>query len=305
VSARRSEVGATGELWQKGIEVDKAACSFVYSTQTLLCARRRCRYATRAFQASAREKLFYMGRLRNTKHERFAHAVAALVPLGTAYREAGFRGNERWHPYNGSRLANQPAVKERIEELRREFERNCADGAIVHANYVRAQLLPLIETDGAELFEPDPEDPTKRRLRDICKLPKHLTKAISRVKLDAETGRPSEIVLFDKTTAAATLLRSLAGGVVERRELVGKDGAPLFDGMTDAKVVEQIVEQTFEIFAKMGFSTDLLADLRAELDKLCPAEDVVDEVTHAVGALWERREPASSPAVRRAPSNVR
>lgn len=229
-----------------------------------------------------------MGRLRNSKHERFAHAVAALVPLGTAYREAGFRGDERWHPYNGSRLANQPAVKERIEELRREFERNCADGAIVHANYVRAQLLPLIEIDGAELFEPDPEDPTKRRLRDICKLPKHLTKAISRIKLHAETGRPTEITLYDKATAAATLLRSLAGGVVERRELVGKDGAPLFEGKD--MPFSQLLDQFCELFGEFGFSPGLVSDLRAEFDALCSPEDAVEDATSS-----------SSPGVSRAP----
>ncbi len=187
-----------------------------------------------------------MGRLRNSKQERFAHAVAALVPLGTAYREAGYIGDERWHPYNASRLANTPIVKARIEELRLEFERTCANGAVVHANYVRSQLLPLIETDGAELFEQDPEDPTRRRLRDIGKLPKHLTKSISRLKFDPETGRPTEIILHDKTSAAGTLLRSLPGGVVERREITGKDGTPL--GAFDPEGLARLTEDELHTF---------------------------------------------------------
>jgi hypothetical protein len=51
-----------------------------------------------------------MARLRNTRHERFAREVAALTPLGTAYREAGFGGDPRWHRYNASKLANTPTV---------------------------------------------------------------------------------------------------------------------------------------------------------------------------------------------------
>jgi hypothetical protein len=156
-------------------------------------------------------------RLRTTRHEAFARAVAALTPLATAYREAGFGGDPRWHPYNASKLANKPKVKARIDELRVEFEQLSA----IHVDYVRHILLRTLEADPRDLYEPDPNDPTGRRfrLRSIGDLPRHLTAAISRLKLDPETGTPLEITLGNKHEAAATLLRSLPGGSVERHEL--------------------------------------------------------------------------------------
>lgn len=171
----------------------------------------------------ARENIFYLSvdvmgqRLRNTRHERFAREVAALTPYGTAYREAGFGGDPRWHPFNASKLANKPAVKARIEELRAEFEHMSA----IHVDYVRHQLLRTIEADMRDLYESDPSDPTgkRRRLRAISELPRHLTGAITKLKISPETGEPVEIVLGDKNAAAATLLRSLPGGSVERHEL--------------------------------------------------------------------------------------
>jgi hypothetical protein len=164
-------------------------------------------------------------RLRNTRHEAFARAVAALTPLATAYREAGFGGDPRWHPFNASKLANKPKVKQRIEELRFEFEQQSA----IHADYVRHKILRIVEADPRELYVRDPSDPTgkRRRLRSIDELPSHLAIAISRLKIDPESGEPIEVLLADKTSAAATLLRSLPGGVVERRELTGKNNAPL------------------------------------------------------------------------------
>jgi hypothetical protein len=149
-------------------------------------------------------------RLRNTRHERFAREVAALMPLGTAYREAGFGGDPQWHPFNASKLANKPAVRARIEELRVEFERMSA----IHVDYVRHLLLRTIEADPRDLYEPDPDDPTGKRVRyrAINELPRHVSGAIVKLKLDPETGAPTEVSFGDKNAAAATLLRSLPGG---------------------------------------------------------------------------------------------
>jgi len=149
-------------------------------------------------------------RLRNTKHERFAREVAALVPLAVAYREAGFGGDPRWHPFNASKLANKPKVKQRIDELRVPFEQLSA----IHVDYIRHQLLRTVDADPRELYERDPDDPTgkRHRLRPISELPRHLATAISRVKIDPESGQPVEVILGNKNEAAATLLRSLPGG---------------------------------------------------------------------------------------------
>jgi hypothetical protein len=156
-------------------------------------------------------------RLRNSKQERFARGVAALAPLATAYAEAGFAGDPRWHPYNASRLANKPHVKTRIDELRLEFEQLSA----IHVDYVRHQVLKLLQANLADFYEVDPNDASGKRvrLRSINALPRHLSAAITKIKLDPETGTPTEIVLASKSESAALLLRSLPGGSVERHEV--------------------------------------------------------------------------------------
>lgn len=170
-------------------------------------------------------------RLRNSKQERFARGVAALVPLPTAYAEAGFKGDPRWHCYNASKLSNKPHVKARIDELRIEFEKLSA----IHVDYVRHQLLKLLEANLADLYEQDPSDSAGKRfrLRSIAELPRHLTAAIARLKIDPETGAPLEIMLANKHEAAATLLRSLPGGSVERHEVTAEAKQVIYQVVTN------------------------------------------------------------------------
>jgi phage terminase small subunit len=123
-----------------------------------------------------------MPRLRNTRQERFAREIAALSPLATAYREAGYGGDPRWHPYNASKLANKSDVRVRIDELRLQFEQLSA----IHVEYIRHQLLGIVEADVKELYEPDPKG--GQRLRPISELPARLSRAIARVKIDPATG---------------------------------------------------------------------------------------------------------------------
>jgi hypothetical protein len=160
-----------------------------------------------------------MPRLRVNRHERFAREIAALSPLATAYREAGYGGDPRWHAYNASRLANRPHVKARIDELREQFEQLSA----IHVDYIRHQLLKIVEADPRELYERDPTDPTgkRSRLRYITELPGHLSRAIARLKID-ENGAPTEVILASKVEASGTLLRSLPGGSIERRETIAR-----------------------------------------------------------------------------------
>jgi hypothetical protein len=156
-------------------------------------------------------------RLRNTKQEIFAREIAALSPLATAYRTAGYGGDCRWHAYNASKLANKPHVAGRINELRAEFEKLSA----IHVDYIRHQLLKMIEANPADLYERDPTDSTGKRfrLRSITELPPYLSAAIPKLRLDPATGAPLEIVLANKIEASGTLLRSLPGGSVERHEV--------------------------------------------------------------------------------------
>jgi hypothetical protein len=191
-------------------------------------------------------------RLRNTRHERFAREVAALTPLGTAYREAGFGGDPKWHPFNASKLANKPPVRARIDELRVEFEQMSA----IHADYIRHQLLPIVEADPRDLYERDPTDLTgkRRKLRAISELPRHLAKAISRLKIDPETGEPMEIIFANKTEAGATLLRSLPGGSVERHEVTSK--IELFDPANLSKLSDEEIEALKIIATKIAAYAD-------------------------------------------------
>jgi hypothetical protein len=156
-------------------------------------------------------------RLKNAKQERFARGIAALVPLATAYAEAGFAGDPRWHCYNASKLSNKPHVRARIDELRLEFEKHSA----IAADYIRHQVLKLLEANLADFYEADPNDASGKRvrLRSINALPRHLSAAITKIKLDPETGTPTEIVLASKSESAGILLRSLPGGSVERHEV--------------------------------------------------------------------------------------
>jgi hypothetical protein len=155
-------------------------------------------------------------RLRNQKQEAFARAVAALTPLESAYREAGYGGDPRWHPYNASKLAGKAHIKARIDELRVEFEKYSA----IHTDYIRHLLLRMLEANPVDLYEIDPSDPTGKRLRlrSIVELPRHLS-AVARIKVDPETGAPTEIILANRHEAAGILLRSLPGGQLQRHEL--------------------------------------------------------------------------------------
>jgi Terminase small subunit len=220
-------------------------------------------------------KLFSLGeRLRNSRHERFAREVAALTPLATAYREAGFGGDPRWHPFNASKLANKPRVRARIDELRLEFEKMSA----IHVDYVRHQLLRIIEADPRDLYEPDPADPTgkRRKLRSISDLPRHLTAAIARLKIDPETGEPVDVTFAGKNEAAATLLRSLPGGSIERHEHVAPDGEMLGQieralgqllGIGDAKLLGELQQA---LSATNAASTRILGPEGASREKLGP-----------------------------------
>jgi hypothetical protein len=206
-----------------------------------------------------------MPRLRNIRHERFAVAVAALTPHATAYREAGYGGDEKWHKYNASRLAGLPQVADRIEELVIERERTCAHVNVVHADYIRSKLVPLIETDVRELYEPDPDSPGKVRLRAIESLPAHVTQSISRLKLDAETGKPVEITLVSKTEAAGTLLRSLPGGSIERRELSGPGGGPvLLDALFHPANLQKLDDAEIEMLRLIAHKIAAVDDASGE-----------------------------------------
>jgi hypothetical protein len=150
-----------------------------------------------------------MPRLKNRRLEGFCREIAAMVPYDLAYVNAGY-ADTKWARYNANRLAHRPAIAARINELRDEFDRT----ASINADFVRAKLLELVTADVKDLYEICPE--TKQpRLRAITDIPRRISCAITRIKLD-QAGQPVEVALSGKVEAAAALLRSLPGGSQEQ-----------------------------------------------------------------------------------------
>jgi Terminase small subunit len=175
-----------------------------------------------------------MPRLKNRRHEAFAIDVAACTPYDRAYIAAGYT-NSGWAVYNGNRLAHVPAVADRIAELQVEF----GERSSIHAEYLRRQLLPIVEANYQDLFEPmfGPDgQKIGDKIRAISDLPRRVAAAISKVKVDPESGAVTEVTLDGKIGAATVLLRSV-GGFVDRTELTGKDGATL----------EQLISSSYHI----------------------------------------------------------
>ncbi len=75
--------------------------------------------------------------------------------------------------------------------------------------WVQTKFVPFLVIDPTRMYEKDPDEPNNLRLRLLHKIPKNLRLAITRLKLDRETGRPLEIHLVDKLAAAMALIRSL------------------------------------------------------------------------------------------------
>jgi hypothetical protein len=156
-----------------------------------------------------------MPKLASRKREVFAIEVAAMTPLASAYVAAGYRDTP-WARYNASKLAHVPEVAQRIDELQAEF----ADRSGIRAEYIQRQLLPLVEANFKDFFEPVFDTNGKRtgdKLKAIGDLPRALAAAISKIKCDPESGAVVEVAIAGKTEAGNVLLRSV-GGIVERHE---------------------------------------------------------------------------------------
>lgn len=165
-----------------------------------------------------------MPKLKSRKREMFAIEVAAMTPLPSAYVAAGY-SNTPWARYNANKLSHTPEVAARIDELQAEFSERSG----IHAEYLRRKLLPIVEANSQDLFEPILDATGKKtgdRLRAISDLPRDLAAAISKIKCDPETGAPVEIVLAGKIEAGSVLLRSV-GGLLDRHEHTGRDGESL------------------------------------------------------------------------------
>jgi hypothetical protein len=164
-----------------------------------------------------------MPKLASRKREVFAIEVAAMTPLDRAYVAAGYRDTP-WARYNASKLAHVPEVAGRIDELQMQFSERSG----IRAEYIQRQLLPLVEANPKDLFEPILDIDGKitgDKLKSISELPRSLTAAISKIKCDPESGAVVDIALASKSEAGNILLRSL-GGLVDRLEVLDKANMP-------------------------------------------------------------------------------
>lgn len=140
-----------------------------------------------------------MGTLRNDRYEKFCQDVVAGVPLADAYAQGGWTGGVT----NAHVLRRRDDIDRRIGELQSE----AAQLAKISAGYLQRQLLPLAESNIADMLEKDGEGRIK--LRDPTTAPRHVTASIKSVTV-SETGGLN-FTLYDKVAAATTLLRSCGG----------------------------------------------------------------------------------------------
>jgi hypothetical protein len=184
-----------------------------------------------------------MAQLRNRKHEIFALELASGAPLLSAFLAAGYKDSYSAR-YNASRLRNDPRVKERTNELLQEH----ADRTAIKVEWVQNKVAPFLEIDPVELYKAsaDPDAPGKLELKPLTAIPERVRKAITRIRVDPESGKPVEIFLVDKLAAANTLLRSLPGGSVSRHELTGRDGGPVEIGPAHLELLDDSELQMLE-----------------------------------------------------------
>lgn len=211
-----------------------------------------------------------MPQLKSRKREAFAREVASMTPLDRAYVLAGYTDSQ-WARFNASKLAHLSEVAARIEELQDEF----ADRSGIHKEYLQRRLLPLIEADPRALFEMVDDPVTGRkseRLRPVTSLPAALAAAVTKIRLDSKTGDVVGLDLANKSEVGSVLLRSV-GGLVDR---VAIDDSGEVADMSDAALYARIVEQSFDILARLGVSPDLLDDLQGEVAKLLGQSEATD-----------------------------
>jgi phage terminase small subunit len=149
-----------------------------------------------------------MAALANIKHEAFANEVATCTPVDRAYVIAGFKDSQNARS-NGSRLAHQSDVAERIAELRAEFRQD----AWLHVEYLQRMLLPVAEAKISDYYVRDAET-QKLRLKAPDEMTPDQARAVSEISFDGDT--PTKIKLHGKSDASRTLLQSI-GAIVEQR----------------------------------------------------------------------------------------
>lgn len=148
-----------------------------------------------------------MGKLRNPRHERFAIECASMTPIGRAYELAGFRSKPVWCRPNGVKLARNPAVAARIDELQREFKASAA----LHVEYLQSLALPCAEANIADFLA---DDGAFKRLSELTR---SQSAAIQSITFNAD-GTVADLKLVPKNESIKLLMTSIGATGVQRHE---------------------------------------------------------------------------------------
>ena len=118
----------------------------------------------------------------------------------------------------------KPEVKARIVELEAERRARNAERADIHVAYLQRRLLEIFDASVTDLFEKTADG--KYKLKPLMELKRSIAESIQRVKIDPDTGEPTEVILPDRLAAGQLLLKSL-GGLIDRQEITGANRGPI------------------------------------------------------------------------------
>jgi hypothetical protein len=158
-----------------------------------------------------------MAALKNKRHEAFAVEVAAMVPYAEAYTACGY-ARSRFSGPNGRKLAQKPAVAERIRELQAEHRARSADLLF----WVQSQLIRIVDGRAADV-------------------PDRLAGIASRVVIGPDGKQTTTI---DRVAALEWLLKSLGVGTaninIAANASIGTDVPPDLDSMSDLDIARRM-----------------------------------------------------------------
>lgn len=182
-----------------------------------------------------------MAILPNAKHELFAQGLARGVDADKAYVEAGYKKNR----HNASRLANTPAIKERVAEL--------MGAAAELTTMTLAQALEAL----ARIARSDPRAVFDENggLRAMSEWPDDVALAISSIETDElfegrgkdkkRLGVTRKVRFWDKPKALEMIVRH-HGGFKD-----GVDAKSLLDKLNDAEL-GSLIAQLRSIVSSQG-----------------------------------------------------
>lgn len=159
----------------------------------------------------------------NAKQKLFARELGIALAEGKRPEDAYERAGYKRHRRNAFRLASDSRIQEIADAAAIEALRLSG----LHIAYLQSKTLKLFNLNMAKaFFESDASGELK--LRNLALVADEDTWAISKVKLDAETGKVVEVEVPDKIVAFNALIKTMPKAVAPASvELTGKNGGPV------------------------------------------------------------------------------